>query len=153
MILFAILAVTLAAVGVYSVMAYTVSQRIPEIGVRIALGASPNRVVGMLLWQGGRLALAGLGLGLVAAVFAGRAAESLLFRVHGLDPLTFSVAPAVVVIAALAATYLRRAGRPASPPCGDEPPGAVESGHTQDIGAARGGSEPTPGTGRRTTEL
>ena len=113
LILFAILAVTLAAVGVYSVMAYTVSQRIPEIGVRIALGASPNRVVGMLLWQGGRLALAGLGLGLVAAVFAGRAAESLLFRVHGLDPLTFSVAPAVVVIAALAATYLpaRRAAR------------------------------------------
>jgi putative ABC transport system permease protein len=113
LILFAILAVTLAAVGVYSVMAYTVSQRIPEIGVRIALGASPNRVVGMLLWQGGRLALAGLGLGLIAAVFAGRAAESLLFRVDGLDPLTFSVAPAVVVIAALAATYLpaRRAAR------------------------------------------
>jgi predicted permease len=113
LILFAMLAVTLAAVGVYSVMAYTVSQRIPEIGVRIALGASPNRVVGMLLWQGGRLALAGLGLGLVAAAFAGRAAESLLFRVHGLDPLTFSVAPAVVVIAALTATYVpaRRAAR------------------------------------------
>ena len=113
LILFAILAVTLAAVGVYSVMAYTVSQRIPEIGVRMALGASPNRVIGMLLWQGGRLALVGLGLGLVAAAFAGRAAESLLFGVHGLDPLTFSVAPAVVVIAALMATYLpaRRAAR------------------------------------------
>jgi putative ABC transport system permease protein len=113
LILFAILAVTLAAVGVYSVMAYTVSQRIPEIGVRIALGASPNRVVGMLLWQGGRLALAGLGLGLVAAAFAGRAVESLLFRVHGLDPLTFSVAPAVVVIAAFTAAYVpaRRAAR------------------------------------------
>ena len=113
LILFAILAVTLAAVGVYSVMAYTVSQRIPEIGVRMALGASPNRVVAMLLWQGGRLALVGLGLGLVAAAFAGRAAESLLFGVHGLDPLTFSVAPAVVVIAALMATYIpaRRAAR------------------------------------------
>jgi len=113
LILFAILAVTLAAVGVYSVMAYTVSQRIPEIGVRMALGASPNRVVGMLVWQGGRLALVGLGLGLVAAAFAGRAAESLLFGVPGLDPLTFSVAPAVVVLAALTATYLpaRRAAR------------------------------------------
>jgi predicted permease len=106
LIVFAILAVTLAAVGVYSVMAYTVSQRIPEIGVRMALGASPNRVVAMLLWQGGRLALVGLGLGLVAAAFAGRAAESLLFRVHGLDPLTFSIAPVVVVVAALVATYV-----------------------------------------------
>ena len=113
LIVFAVLAVTLAAIGVYSVMAYTVSQRIPEIGVRMALGASPNRVVGMLLWQGGRLALVGLGLGLAAAAFAGRAAESLLFRVDGLDPLTFSVAPAVVVVAALMATYVpaRRAAR------------------------------------------
>jgi putative ABC transport system permease protein len=113
LMLFALLAVTLAAVGVYSVMAYTVSQRIPEIGVRMALGATPNRVVAMLVWQGGRLALAGLGLGLVAAVFAGRAAESLLFRVRGDDALTFSVAPVVVVIAALLATYVpaRRAAR------------------------------------------
>ena len=113
LILFAILAVTLAAAGVYSVMAYTVSQRIPEIGVRMALGASPARVVAMLVWQGGRLALVGLALGLVAAAFAGRAAESVLFRVHGLDPLTFSIAPVVVVIAALVATYVpaRRAAR------------------------------------------
>ena len=113
LIVFAILAVTLAAVGVYSVMAYTVSQRIPEIGVRMALGATPNRVVAMLVWQGGRLALVGLGLGLIAAAFAGRAAESLLFRVHGLDPLTFSVAPVVVVIAAIMATYVpaRRVAR------------------------------------------
>jgi predicted permease len=113
LILFAILAVTLAAVGVYSVMAYTVSQRIPEIGVRIALGASPNRVIAMLVWQGGRLALVGLGLGLVGAAFAGRAVESLLFRVHGLDPVTFSIAPVVVVLAALMATYVpaRRAAR------------------------------------------
>jgi predicted permease len=113
LMLFALLAVTLAAVGVYSVMAYTVSQRIPEIGVRMALGATPNRVVAMLVWQGGRLALAGLGLGLVAAVFAGRAAESLLFQVRGNDALTFSVAPLVVVLAALLATYgpARRAAR------------------------------------------
>jgi predicted permease len=113
LILFAMLAVTLAAVGVYSVMAYTVSQRIPEIGVRMALGASPTRVVRMLLWQGGRLALVGLAMGLVAAAFAGRAAEGLLFRVDGLDPLTFTIAPAVVVVAALLATYVpaRRAAR------------------------------------------
>jgi ABC-type lipoprotein release transport system permease subunit len=81
--------------------------------VRVALGASPNRVVAMLVWQGGRLAMVGLGMGLVGAAFAGRAVESLLFRVHGLDPLTFSIAPGVVVIAALMATYVpaRRAAR------------------------------------------
>ena len=113
LIILAILAVTLAAVGVYGVMAYTVSQRIPEIGVRMALGASPNRVVAMVVWQGGRLALVGLALGLVAAAFAGRAAESLLFRVRGLDPLTFGIAPLVLVMAALVATYVpaRRAAR------------------------------------------
>ena len=116
LILFAILAVTLAAVGVYSVMAYTVSQRIPEIGVRIALGASPNRVVGMLLWQGGRLALAGLGLGLIAAVFAGRAAESLLFRVRRSRSahLQRRASGGGRSRRSLRPTF-RRAGRPASP--------------------------------------
>jgi putative ABC transport system permease protein len=112
-VIFAGVAVALAAVGVYGVMAYTVTQRIPEIGVRMAVGASPNRVIAMVVWQGAQLALIGLGLGLVAAVFAGRAVESLLFDVHGLDPLTFSLAPIVLVIAALLATYIpaRKAAR------------------------------------------
>jgi predicted permease len=111
--IFAGLAVVLAAVGVYGVMAYTVTQRIPEIGVRMAMGASPNRVIAMVVWHGARLALVGLGLGLVAAVFAARAVESLLFDVRGLDPLTFSIAPAVLVLAALLATYIpaRKAAR------------------------------------------
>jgi predicted permease len=113
LMVFASLAVVLAAVGVYGVMAYTVTQRIPEIGVRMAVGASPGRVVWMVVAEGARLALVGLGLGLVAAAFAGRAVESLLFQVRGLDPLTFSLAPIALVIAALIATYVpaRRAAR------------------------------------------
>ena len=113
LLIFAGIAVALAAIGVYGVMAYTVSQRIPEIGVRMAVGASPNRVVAMVVWHGARLALAGLGLGLIASVFAARSVQSLLFDVEGLDPLTFSIAPAVIVVAALLATYIpaRRASR------------------------------------------
>jgi ABC-type antimicrobial peptide transport system permease subunit len=113
LVTFACLAVLLAAIGVYGVMAYTVTQRIPEIGVRMAVGASPNRVVAMVVLEGGRLAAIGLGLGLIAAAFAARAVESLLFEVRGLDPLTFSLSPVVLVVAALLATYLpaRRAAR------------------------------------------
>jgi putative ABC transport system permease protein len=113
LVLFATVAAALAAIGVYGVMAYTVSQRIPEIGVRMALGASPNRVVAMVVWQGAQLALAGMVLGLIAAALASSAMQSLLFDVKGLDPLTFMVAPVVLGIAALLASYIpaRRAAR------------------------------------------
>jgi putative ABC transport system permease protein len=113
LILFAGVAMVLAAVGVYGVMAYTVSQRVPEIGVRMAVGASPGRVVGMVVWQGAQLALIGIAIGLVAAAVAARAVEKLLFDVSGLDPLTFIVAPAILACAALLACYIpaRRAAR------------------------------------------
>jgi ABC-type antimicrobial peptide transport system permease subunit len=113
LILFAGVAVALAAVGVYGVMAYTVSQRIPEIGVRMAVGASPASVIGMVVRQGARLAVIGIGIGLVAAAVAARAVQTLLFDVSGLDPLTFMVAPLILGLAALLACYLpaRRASR------------------------------------------
>jgi putative ABC transport system permease protein len=110
---FAGLAVLLAVVGVYGVIAYTVAQRVPEIGVRLALGASPGHVVGRVVLEGARLAALGVLLGLVAAAFASRAVESLLFSVRGLDPLTFAVAPLVLGLAAVFASWLpaRRAAR------------------------------------------
>jgi putative ABC transport system permease protein len=113
LILFASIAMILAAVGVYGVMAYTVSQRVPEIGVRMAVGASPERVVGMVVWQGAQLTLIGIAVGLVAAAFAARAVEKLLFDVRGLDPVTFIAAPAILAVAALLACYIpaRRAAR------------------------------------------
>jgi putative ABC transport system permease protein len=111
--LFAGVAVTLAAVGVYGVTAYTVWQRVPEIGMRMALGATPRHVTGMVVWEGARLALVGVGLGLAGASFAARAVEGMLFDVRGLDPVTFVVAPLVLGVAALLATYVpaRRAAR------------------------------------------
>jgi putative ABC transport system permease protein len=111
--LFAGVAVTLAAIGVYGVMAYTVAQRVTEIGVRMAIGASPARVIAMVVWQGATLALKGIAFGLVASAIIATAAESLLFDVRGLDPLTFVAAPLILGAAALLACYLpaRRAAR------------------------------------------
>jgi putative ABC transport system permease protein len=113
LMLFASVAVALAAVGVYGVMAYTVSQRTPEIGVRMAIGASPNQVVAMVVWQGAQLAVMGVVLGLIAAALGAGAMQSLLFDIKGLDPLTFASAPIVLGLAALLASYIpaRRAAR------------------------------------------
>jgi putative ABC transport system permease protein len=106
LVAFACLALALAAIGVYGVMAYTVTQRIPEIGVRIAVGAAPAQVVRMIVWQGAKLALIGLAVGLAASVVMAPAMRSLLFEIHMLDPLTFAAAPVVLVVAALLASYV-----------------------------------------------
>jgi len=113
LMIFASIAVALSAVGVYGIMAYTVSQRTPEIGVRMAVGASPNQVIAMVVWQGARLAVMGVVLGLIAAALAAGAMQAWLFDVKGLDPLTFIVAPMVLGLAALLASYIpaRRAAR------------------------------------------
>jgi putative ABC transport system permease protein len=113
LMIFGSVAVALAAVGVYGVMAYTVSQRTPEIGVRIAVGASPARVVAMVVWQGAQLALYGMVLGLIAGALAAGAMQSLLFEIKGLDPMTFAIAPLILAAAALLASYVpaRRAAR------------------------------------------
>jgi len=104
--IFAVAAATLAVVGVYGMMAYSVSQRIPEIAVRMAVGASPRRVVAMVVWEGTRLMLLGIGLGLVASAFAARAVQHLLFEVRGTDPTTFIVAQAILGGATLLASFV-----------------------------------------------
>ncbi|MGH9536213.1 MAG: ABC transporter permease [Terriglobales bacterium] len=111
--LFAGLAVILAAVGIYGVIAYTVTQRTGEIGVRMALGAPPQAVRRMVLWQGLRLGLIGAGIGLVAAAGLTRLLSSLLFGVSALDPWTFAAVTAAMLVLALAASYIpaRRASR------------------------------------------
>jgi putative ABC transport system permease protein len=113
LMLFASIAVALAAVGVYGIMAYTVSQRTPEIGVRMAVGASPNRVIAMVVWQGTRLAVMGVVLGMIAAALAAGTMQTLLFDIKGIDPLTFAAAPLFLGIAAILASYIpaRRAAR------------------------------------------
>ena len=111
--LFAAIAAALAVVGVYGVMAYTVSQRTQEIGVRVAMGASPEAVVRLVVGQGVRLAATGVVLGLIGAVWVSQAMRGLLFNINGLDPLTFVVAPLVLLAAAIVASYIpaRRAAR------------------------------------------
>jgi predicted permease len=109
----AVVATLLAALGLYGVLSYTVAQRTGEIGLRMALGAAPARLRGMVLRQVGRLGLVGGALGLVAAVLLGRAARALLFGVTALDPLVLSAAAIVLAAVVLGASYLpaRRASR------------------------------------------
>ena len=103
--IFATLAVALAILGVYGVMAYTVSQRTQEIGVRLALGASRTDVLSMVVGQGLKLAGLGILIGLAAAVVATRAVQSLLFKVDELDVPTYAGAALVIASAALLASY------------------------------------------------
>ena len=103
---FAAVAILLAAIGVYGVLAYIVSQRTQEIGVRLAIGASPADVVRLFLREGVALAAAGLLIGVVSALAAGRVLASLLFGVTTSDPLTFVGVTLALGIAALCASYL-----------------------------------------------
>jgi putative ABC transport system permease protein len=94
-------------------MAYNVSQRIPELGVRIALGATPATIMRLIVTQGAKLAVAGLALGLGLALWSARVLEGLLFGVAPRDPLTLILVTGVVALAVLLATYIpgRRAVR------------------------------------------
>ena len=116
MMLFALLgslALALATVGVYGVVAYSVSQRTHEIGVRMAIGARPGDVVRMMVSEGGRLAVVGVVLGSVVALAGARLIRGLLFEVSATDPLTFAAVAAALLGVALLASYLpaRRATR------------------------------------------
>ena len=105
-VIFAGLAICLAMAGVYGVMAYVVGQRLNEIGLRMALGASPGDVLGMVLKQGLALAGAGVALGLAGAIAATRLLTSFLFEVKPGDPLTYAGVAILLGVVAMAATYL-----------------------------------------------
>ena len=113
LVAFAALALVLAAVGVYGVMAYAVTQRTQEFGIRVALGATASDVLKQVLAEGGLLAAIGLGLGLVAALILTRFMASMLFAVNPSDPLTLTAAAVILALVALAACYVpaRRATR------------------------------------------
>ena len=103
---FALTALLLAALGISGVMAYSVSRRTNEIGVRIALGACMTDIVRMVLHQGDKLALIGIGIGLAGSVVLGRLLSSFLFGVTAYDPITFLLVIVVLTSAALLACYL-----------------------------------------------
>jgi len=100
------LALILAAVGLYGVLSYVVAHRAPEIAVRMALGAQGPQVRRMVVLQGARVTLAGVGFGLVAAFGFTRVLDSLLFGVGTLDVLTFAATAGVMVVVALLASYI-----------------------------------------------
>jgi predicted permease len=101
--IFAVTSLLLALIGLYGLLAYSVRQRVAEIGVRIALGASRARVISMVVRQGIRLVLVGLALGIAAAFVLVRFLAGVLYRVSPYDPWTFVAAPALVLLAALIA--------------------------------------------------
>jgi ABC-type antimicrobial peptide transport system permease subunit len=110
---FAITALLLATAGVFGVMAYSVSRRTREIGVRIALGARSGDALKMILGQGLRTIVTGVAIGIAGALALTRTVESLLFGVTATDPVTFGSVTALLIGAALLACYIpaRRATR------------------------------------------
>jgi predicted permease len=111
--MFAGLALLLASIGIYGVLAYLTGQRVPEFGVRIALGANTRDVIRLVLSQSAGMIFAGVGLGIPAALGAGRLLEHLVTGVRSINPLTIAVMICVLVSAALGASFFpaRRASR------------------------------------------
>ncbi|HEU0177892.1 MAG TPA: ABC transporter permease [Blastocatellia bacterium] len=103
---FAAVALFLAALGIYGVMAFSVAQRSHEIALRMALGATRGRVITMVMQEGVVLAVVGLALGLIGAYFVGRAMQSMLFDVHALDATAFGAVGLVLLLSAVLACYL-----------------------------------------------
>jgi ABC-type antimicrobial peptide transport system permease subunit len=111
-----VLALLLAAIGLYGVMAYAVSQRTQEMGIRLALGASPSSLLNMIVSQGMKLTLVGLAIGLALALAAFGsigAVRTLLPGISPMDPITFIAVPIGLAVIALLATWIpgRRAGK------------------------------------------
>jgi putative ABC transport system permease protein len=112
-LIFGLLALLLAVVGLYGVKSYVVAQRTREIGIRMALGAKPSEVLGMVLREGVVLSAVGIALGLPLAALLGRALSSMLLDVAPFDPVVFTLAPGILALAAFCATLIpaRRATR------------------------------------------
>jgi len=113
MSVFGMSALLLAAIGIYGLMAYSVEQRTQEIGIRLALGAQGSQVKNMVVFQGIRLALAGVAVGLAAAFWLAKLIATLLFGVTARDPLVFGGVPALLTLVALLAVWIpaRRASK------------------------------------------
>src|SRR5262249_16733055 len=106
LVLFAVIALLLAAVGIYGVISYSVTQRTNEIGIRMALGARETDGLKLVIGQGMKLALTGVAFGLLFAFLATRAMKTMLFEVSATDPLTFVALAVMVAVVALLACWI-----------------------------------------------
>jgi len=106
LLVFAGIALLLSAIGIYGVLAYSVSQRTKEIGIRMALGAEPIRILRQVMWQGGKLVVIGLVIGVGGAVWLTRLMSSLLYAVEPTDPSVFAAVAALLAIVALVACLI-----------------------------------------------
>ncbi|MES2525330.1 MAG: ABC transporter permease [Gemmatimonadota bacterium] len=106
LVLFGLLGLTLGALGIYGVLAFAVSQRRQEIGVRVALGASPRSVLGLVVGQGMKLSAAGVAIGIAGAAALAGTLQAVLFEMPSVDPATFAQTVAVLMGAALLASWL-----------------------------------------------
>ncbi len=104
--LFAGLAILLAAIGIYGVLSYSVSQRTPEFGLRMALGAQQSSVVRLVLAQAAKLAVSGVAIGIVVSFLVARVLKTLIYGVSPTDPATFTLVGLVVIVVALVACYV-----------------------------------------------
>jgi putative ABC transport system permease protein len=103
---FAVLALILAAIGIYSVLSYSVRRRVQEIGIRLALGARISDVLRMIVIEGMRPTLLGVTIGIVGALALGQVMSSLVYGVKPTDPLTFLAVAMVLAVVALSATII-----------------------------------------------
>jgi ABC-type antimicrobial peptide transport system permease subunit len=110
---FAFMAVLLASVGIYGLLAYLVGQRSQEIGVRIALGAQRGNILKLVLSQGGALAGAGIFAGLIMAAVTAPMISTLFYGIHPIDPIVFLAVPLILLLVSFAASYFpaRRASK------------------------------------------
>jgi ABC-type antimicrobial peptide transport system permease subunit len=110
---FAILALILAAIGIYGLVAYSVGQRTHEIGIRMALGAKSPDVLCMILWDGMKMAAIGAAVGLAMALPLPKIFDALFYGLHLREPLLYFIVPAAIFLVAVLATYIpaRRATR------------------------------------------
>ena len=104
--IFAVTALLLAAAGLYAVIAYLVSQQTREIGIRLALGATPRHILRLMMGQGMKLTLIGVAIGFVGAIAVTRLMRSLLFAVAPTDLMTFAISAIVLIVVALLACFI-----------------------------------------------
>jgi ABC-type antimicrobial peptide transport system permease subunit len=103
---FGMLALVLASIGIYGIMAYSVSRRTNEIGIRMALGAQPARVLRMVLSEASWIVVIGVVVGVGGAIALGRVIASMLYGLKGWDPATFAIAGTLMILVALAASWI-----------------------------------------------